>query len=444
MIYSDERAIPSLTYLVVIGFLVLNAQMWEEAGWAIAFAYASARMLTRRSELGLPYPVIRLLIAPMLIFTVGLPGFYRNDLNEFLKDCWYFTSPMVYIVFGYLVAERIGTMKRLISLFTIGGLAVSLQMLFRVYSNSASLLAANSAENYRHFTGVGAGQAMIPIVLIIFARKTGLDIGWLDRSKALRYTVFVVGTLAIILALSRTLMAVLLVGVLITVPLKKLGRWGVVGAIAVGLAMLAPQLWRLSTPAATQSFFEKSMNTGHEVELQSYDTMAEINDNWRGFEGYKAFEAYNDFSWPEKIIGGGFGTLVNIGFSMNLGGPEEMQELPVLHNGYLYLLVKTGVLGIVIFFAYLVYLTRLGVPQTRYGTAEVKMSGYVLIWSVITFLMTQGVITGIYNKGVLAPNLTLLGAAAALAYRRQVEEEAVFQARQPQILYPRFPGEALP
>ena len=42
-----------------------------------------------------------------------------------------------------------------------------------------------------------------------------------------------------------------------------------------------------------------------------------------------------------------------------------------------------------------------------------KLNGLLLLWAVFVFVMTQGALTGILNKGELAPVLFLLGATCA-------------------------------
>ena len=113
------------------------------------------------------------------------------------------------------------------------------------------------------------------------------------------------------------------------------------------------------------------------------------------------------------MFGGGFGSLVDLGFAMQLGPGQEFQFIPVLHNGYMYLLVKTGFLGLTWFVLFIVQNLFTGLRVIRSKILEARMAGLIILWSCLVFLFTQGVITGIYNKAGLAPNLLILGAACA-------------------------------
>ena len=406
---TEQYPRPLLTSAMLLAFLLLNAQLLPVAAWCIALVYVVLALLTREDDASPLTDLLRLAAIPLLLLLLGLPGFYSNAAADFGKDCWYFAAPIVYLAFGYLAAEKLPSIKWVVYLFSVVGVAVSAHSLWSIYQQGSLLMLAATAEDYRHLVGIGAGQSMIPAVLIVMCRKAGVDLGVLDRFRWLRYFVIGLGSLAIVLALSRTLLFVLLIGMALCAGRKLL----IVAMLAGALLMLGPQWSELSQPAATQSFFGKIAHGGEEVELHSYSTMSEINDNWRGFEGYRALKTFDDLSPLQQVTGGGFGTLVDLGFSMNLGGPVEIQELPILHNGYLYLLVKTGIAGVGLFLAYVWILLRRGWRLRQEEGAEARLCGDLFLWSGLTFLLTQTVITGIYNKGALAPNLMLLGIAGA-------------------------------
>ena len=98
--------------------------------------------------------------------------------------------------------------------------------------------------------------------------------------------------------------------------------------------------------------FEHSVT---EVAISDYEDMSDINLNWRGFESYRAYLTYLDGSLFEKAFGQGFGAMVDLGFDMPLGGDASIsfRYIPVIHNGYMYLLVKYGLIGVLIYLYYI-------------------------------------------------------------------------------------------
>jgi hypothetical protein len=160
------------------------------------------------------------------------------------------------------------------------------------------------------------------------------------------------------------------------------------------------------------SFVQKTANTSSEVNVHSYETYQDINSNWRGFEASRAAKTYAEFGDTEKLFGGGFGTTVDLGFAMRLL-VDYFQFVPILHNGYMELLVKTGFLGLTLFVVFCIQIIIMALQELRKSGEHAKLNGLLLFWTVFVFALTQEAITGILNKGGLAPNLFLLGATCA-------------------------------
>ena len=197
------------------------------------------------------------------------------------------------------------------------------------------------------------------------------------------------------------------------------------------MAVLLAGVGYLATAKTGQSgplqlFAAKVLNSTSEVQVRAYETYADINNNWRGYEAYRASKTFAAFSLPEQIFGGGDGTLVDLGLFMQLSATEVFKFVPILHNGYMYLLVKTGVLGLGLFFFFILQLFYYGRRALRLPDLEARVAGLVLLWTPLVMLATQGVITGIYNKGELIPALFLTGAAlAGYTERRAMLEKQV-------------------
>ena len=77
------------------------------------------------------------------------------------------------------------------------------------------------------------------------------------------------------------------------------------------------------------------------------------------------------------------------------------------------LLVKTGLLGLSLFILFCIQIVFMALRELRQSGKYAKLNGLLLLWTGFVFAMTQGAITGILNKGDLAPILFLLGATCA-------------------------------
>ena len=416
-------------------YLALNA-VNDMAAWVLAVLWVCWRLLKRRESISIPRSLLRICVLPALLLLVALPGALFHPARDVLRDVWYFTNPIITMAFGYLAFEEIESWQEFMQPLIAVGLLASIYSAVNDYLNRDVILLSNSTDAVHIATG-RFGQAMVPIILILFARKAGLGAGRLDQRKWMRVMLYTLGSLAIIISFSRTLISVLLMGLLFSVRYKGLGTRflrssgaGILGvAVLVGVAVtVASSMSTLST-----NFIDKILNTKDEVKVRHFDTYQEISDNWRGFEAYRALQTYDTFSLREQTMGAGLGALVDLGFAMQLTPTESMRFIPITHNGYAYLLIKTGIAGLILFALFLVQIGWRGVRLLREADPTRVFVGYLLLWTAVDFALTQGVITGIYNRSALAPNLILLGAAfASLQHQEALEMEGELDAFAPE------------
>ncbi|WP_298305132.1 O-antigen ligase family protein [Flavobacterium sp.] len=137
------------------------------------------------------------------------------------------------------------------------------------------------------------------------------------------------------------------------------------------------------------------------------DNHKDLWDHWRGYEAKQAFELMN--SNPSSyVFGCGHGSLVNLKFFAPLSGPNTkgMKFISELHNGYPYVLYKTGIIGMLIYLGFLIRL-YLYVYKTRTFSA-------ILISSIALFYFFSTLtITGVYNFGDIV--IFILGGAIAFS-----------------------------
>jgi O-antigen ligase len=288
-----------------------------------------------------------------------------------------------------------------------------------VVSNREQLLATTSVEDYRHIAGLGTSVLTIPIVLLALMTHVGLPTIGVTRLTMVRATTYILSAIAVLSTFSRTHMVCLAAGLVCTVnprftPRRVRNYTAFFLGAAVLLALASSMFHSDKVGGLLEAFVQKTANTSSELNVHSYEAYEDINMNWRGFEASRAAKTYGEFGDTEKLVGGGFGTMVDLGFAMKLGKTEESFEfVPLLHNGYMELLVKTGALGLGLFIVFCIQIAFMALKELRQSEKCAKLNGLLLLWTVFVFALTQEAISGILNKGGLAPNLFLLGATCA-------------------------------
>ncbi|MBR9846115.1 MAG: hypothetical protein GYB35_08415 [Algicola sp.] len=119
-------------------------------------------------------------------------------------------------------------------------------------------------------------------------------------------------------------------------------------------------------------------------------------DHWRAYEALKAIEGISSTEYKLGwVFGKGLGAQVDLGFEAPLDG-KKFQYIPIIHNGYVYVLFKSGMIGLIIYLAFLLFIYMQSYKKgNHYGNIINNfISGIALF-----FLLTSLIITGIYNSG---------------------------------------------
>ena len=340
-----------------------------------------------------------------IILAIGIAGASGKAPYDILKDIWYVGNAALTILFGYLLAQRMNSLRDILRGFVAAAAIVSAVHIGRFILNPAYL--SETVLDLR--VQAGAGYLITAIGAVILLGDARFRVGVL-RNRMLSRVIAMVCLVSVLLSFSRTLWVVLLTGVLtatLTTRIKVVFRVGAVAAVLLLIVIAGASLDDADTlmPA---TFIDKLAQIPQELKVTSYDTFEDINVHWRGYETYRALLTYMSGGMRGYLLGGGFGTNVDLGFVMTLAD-EEFSEIPILHNGYMYLLVKTGAVGLAAYGVFLLSTFRTGMRLTQLSDVPMKYCGLLLV--ALTFIMLEStlVVAGMFNKYWLYPATLLMG-----------------------------------
>lgn len=359
-------------------------------------------------------PIRPTLLAFGSVAAVGLYGFAIHPSYDAVKDLWYFSKPLVEVSFGYALARRRGVRHALL-VFAAVSVIVSLQYVLAVAVHVSDYLENELIENRLMF-GPGSFLSLIPVLLLgdagcrgALLRSPEARLRWVGGATAL-------GLFAIGLSGSRTLLVLLLAFASLSffIEFKRARRWALT-AIAGTLVLLVlgdAVGARYGTRSDSPGLVERAVQ---EMTVSDYASEEDINLHWRGYESFMALRQLRSLGLRGLVIGGGFGQMVELEIPWVLSG-VEFDAIPHLHNGYFYILVKTGFVGLLLFLLAIARLGRalsLAPSRARSGPSQP-----LRWWVVIGLVLATSVVTGPYNKMDLMPLMALCGVLAALASER--------------------------
>jgi hypothetical protein len=338
-----------------------------------------------------------------LVFLFLIGSFHSgSDKFNYYKDMWYFSKPVLFIGAG-IIAQKTG-IKRNYFLGMILYFSLALSLKHICFFLLMPQLLAESLMQIREVAG--GGNLLIAFsVAYISRRKRFLEVK--NFLNIPRLALLLILYSSMLLSWSRTIFAVYLITMIFLeriYDIKYIKRS--IGTIAfVGALLVCVFLFLNSTPmrANIEEITRKIFSSYSEILVSSkYTNTGEIS-NWRGYETALAINKIANGSIGDQIWGYGFGATVFIGFDDILG--FGIYDIPLLHNGFIHIALKTGYLGVLLYIGFFFNLMKIIRKHKFIGDATGDLLAGILMSSFFTTL----VITGYYNKSALNSTCIISG-----------------------------------
>ncbi len=389
--------------VILLTVLLLGYGALPQAAWVLMFVTVAVAWLRHGARAVGPARALLWFALPLLI---GLVGIARSSWYPVVKDCWYFSKPLLELAFGYVMYRRLGLAQVVKVLFLAAALAAVHYTLAVV--TDWEMFTSSDLYAIRKAFGPGSFLFIVPTVCLLDKDLRRLLEPWTIGRRFIASAGVVLGLSALALCGSRTVALSLVIAIALWLWRRHrvVAVTGIVSAVVILTATAIISRPEGATP------YEWASGWLEEVTVRDYSSAEDINRYWRGYETFLALREFRQFDILHTVIGGGFGQTIQLEHTQVLG-EREFDEIPLLHNGYLLLLVKVGILGASLFMGAMYVLWR---TLRRVGLGGPVAGRLMPDWCVLVLLFTTAVIAGPYNHRDLMPILVFCGAYAATGY----------------------------
>ncbi|WP_299223603.1 O-antigen ligase family protein [uncultured Psychroserpens sp.] len=329
----------------------------------LSFAFAIVSLIiSAKDKVIRPVGVVLFLF--LIIFSIGFFGFLRSDysVGVYIKDLVYFSRPILVILASYFLIKKISDKSFLFTVVILLGFAYSITHISMILMN------LNKISNVTEVRTQGGRYNHLELIAYIFILTSNTGKVKLYLTK-FTYNVFVVLlSISFILYFSRVMFVVLVLFILAYKGYFRLTKKGLrlifFGTILLTSFMMIVNKFDVdSNSDGIEGFIFKIQNTYSEM-FESLDIEKIKRDkrdlwkHWRGYEAQSAIETLNDKGYFSWAFGRGFGSTVDLGVEVRLAN-EDVRYIPILHNGFIYVLFKTGIVGLLVYMMYIIYLYSL-------------------------------------------------------------------------------------
>jgi hypothetical protein len=383
--------------VMAVALLAIGLNYLLSPGLASAVAVLGILLALLQTNWALPADSLRFGWPLLGIIFLGLIAGTSHPFRGILKDGWYFALPLIGMLHGILLSYLIRDGWRVAFFLIVAGGLASVVFVLQWILTVVSGVLIEGVEGLRSVIGGGFGiSALACVVAVFWYREIVRRVSVTQRILVTLMTA--VSFAAVALSFSRTMILGVLLGLLIRTLFNRGWFLGVVVflALIIGAGAMLAQVAMLGD-GLVGSLMLKVTRSLVELFPQDAQSQTDLNLNWRGFESLMGLKAFLSGSDLQRIMGQGFGATVDLGLVMQLGG-RDFDRIPVLHNGYVYLLVKTGFSG---FALYLLWLVLLGIRAVRSAVRSDlanALAGRVLLSAVVYTAAATLVVTGAFNK----------------------------------------------
>ena len=379
--------------------LVLLCELYlpsYKINFAIQFVSLVTVVIISKSSISLRF--FKTILPLLLIFLVGFLGYLLDfyPLSATIKDVTYFLKPIIAMVLSYvLIKKQNNTFLFLKAIVFIAAFTAFLH-LFGIFVLGD--FRANSINELRGDFGFDNFIEIFALYILLFSKRfLGKPI---VTNRRWHYVLVIVFLLSIYLYFSRTmLVAFFLIGFSMLGYTKiTTGTLKFIGFAFLLIALLYVYLFSVKidrNAKGMEAFLYKIKIAPEEIFKTKIDreNHKELWDHWRGYEAKRAFELMNESS-SSYVFGTGYGSLVNLKFKAPIGN-ENMKFISRLHNGYVFVFYKTGTIGLIMLFLFLLKL-YLKVYQNVRNDNELLMANKLIISISIFYFFTSLIISGVY------------------------------------------------
>ncbi len=348
----------------------------------------------------LPKKFFNLIFILLLITFVGIitSFFHQRTFYNWLKDFMYFIKPIIALLSGFIIAKKINNFYYILKGIIIVATIISIFHLSKVFWHAD--FNHWTITDIRRIGGISNLIESLALVLILGSYKYSfLNV---FKNKLLKNTLLLLLSFSFIAYFSRTMMVAFIIFYLAILGYLKLSqkgiKYGFILLVSVGLFytyLFSVKIER--DKPGLESFLYKLKIAPSEIFIPktniNVNNHASLWDHWRAYEASTALEQMQK-NPSSFFMGKGFGALVDLKFDAPLNS-EKIRFIPILHNGYVYILFKTGIVGLVLYFIFLLGLYYNSYPK------ENNLSKFVvgnLISGIgLYYLFSSLIITGIYN-----------------------------------------------
>lgn len=382
---SPKTIFYQLLFVLCIAIPYLNNFELTFATWSIAVVVSVCRSYAQS--------ILKIIIPFILILIIATVVMMFRDHNTYLiiRDITYLIKPVFGFLIGYQLCKR--NLQEAFELLIKTAFIIAVIHII-ILVHAVVVHQAYTLNDIRFYGGYFSDFEIYVVILLIFHKEFELQFS----RKWIRIYTIVIGISAF-MYFARTNFIQFLVLYLAVKGYFKITRKSL---------MLITSIILLSIIGYSVILYINPKRNGDGVEAFLYklkvaptepfktrinrEDYVDFNDNFRSWENLMTTRQVTREGWTSTIFGKGLGSQVDLKQEVYLGD-MQLRYISILHNGFMIVFLKSGLLGIFIYLYTIIFFFR-----KQPGTSEkTKYINRLFLGTAVFLFMSNWVFLGFYN-----------------------------------------------
>lgn len=380
-----------LKYHLIFTFCValpyINFYEMTFAVWALAI------LLTLRQRYSLNF--VQYIGYFFAIFTIAtLVGIFKQEsvkVYNFLKDITYLFKPILGLVLGYQLCKN--HIRNPLSLIVNTGIFIAVAHLC-VVAFAFVFFSVRNINDLRLYAGYFSDFEIYAIIVTLFHKELGLELS----TKKKRIALLLIGFSALMYFARTNFMqfVVLWMAMKGFLVLNKKSVTLIASLFiftVVGYTIIYNSNPRRGA-SGIEAFLYKIKNAPIEAFKAKVDKndWKDFNDNYRSYENIMTIRQVSSDGTAAVILGKGLGSTIDLQTEVYLQ-TSMMRFIPFLHNGFMTVFLKSGLLGVCIYLLTIIYFFR----QKKSDDPTIRNLNLLFLGTGFFLFISNWVFLGFYN-----------------------------------------------
>ncbi|WP_445709947.1 O-antigen polymerase [Flavobacterium sp.] len=316
--------------------------------------------------------------------------FFKHKIYYVIRDITYLLKPITGLVLGYqLFNEKI---KKPFKFLVYAGVVIASYHLILVFY-AIMIAGATNVSSIRYYAGYFNDYEVYIAVILIFSNK--FNLGFSKRKK--RFFLFIL-IISSFFYLARTNFIQFVILILAIKGFLVLNKKSItILTVLIFVISISYTFVYYYNPKRKGKGLDEFLYKIKVAPIEAFSTKVnrhywkDFHDNYRSYENIRTIEqlSYNN----TLFFGEGIGSQVDLKQEVFLGD-MYLRKISILHNGYMVVLLKTGILGLVIYFFSIFLFFK---KEKKINNSDLSNIKLLFIGTGVFLILSNWVFMGFYN-----------------------------------------------